>query len=1417
MVRFDKQLRKCRRAVSDVIGNLLILAITVTLFSSIMYYVASMPEPQDNTFADISYELSEVSGGVRWIYLTHEGGQPLYNSSTNVYIFTDETNLIYTNLSASVGEEWVAGEVWSYQLTGITEDTSISFMIVDTGNNVIVWQADMVGGGITGSYSPIITIRGTNPSPIIDGRTFTFYVSIVDPNGDLDDTSVYINASSIFPANPIILLTDVDNDGKFVSATRQGDFDFDGKTVMIYASDLDGHDSSSIMTLEAEQDATSGNSESYFGPFNNYSSYFVNGTYPPDASGGESTSKGTTFYYIRDMNDTITNLFEAKEAFYIEVYSNELQNLALDNSFYMYNPTTGGTVSPQTKLINAFEYGGIFATFHRYIINLTAPDQMLTFPIQISLRDNTGTVVNIIDTIKVNGATYPILKTYKLNETSALLEECTTFEHTDVVYLKIFTKDVDLAITAVTLYDLQVNAYTGKYIIKQTPAIPNTYTTNPEPALAVNEPLTQIYKTSSSSLSPDRVFDNNLNSVYTIQIDLLEANQAWWLAGKNSYTMYLPIFTDSGSYGTGETYYNMNLQFNVTAPKTTTDIVASIGSGSFTWSASGASWDDNQIAWFKNGEKFDQWERISIDDDTFDGPVDMCLVDVDNDGYQDVVVGYQDSSVALAWYRNKEVDGSEWSSSPHLISSAFDAYPGLQADMTSHTIAFVARWYGNTDTGTANEDVTAYSTDRSSFISRYESWSGTISNYYSQNEIVGAIENGDFNGDGKQDLVVSFIHSVVYTSANSPGGANYGNTQGMFFNRGVYIFWNDGSWTRTQLSGTDTYTNTNANPAALDLAVGDLNQDGVDDIVAVYETGVTKIWLNQWYNVIGSSSQPKVDAFGAAAVVAASSVPTVTGTNPWDHTQRSPSVVISDVDRNGYPDIIRTSTYISGGLNAVTVIRTMPSTPTTYLEYPSDEYSEESEISAYVQGSIADLAIVGSSYETLTEVYKNTSNILGLPDQKQTSGGYIDNTGQDIEYLKYDEGTAYNVDSLQTMAMRTFAVDSTYSTKPITQVLMRVKFSATATYTGTNYLLYSLDGLTYYSTNILPTSSSVNVNTTYDLYLQGVDTWADLTNLRVAFVNNGLGTVQFDYIRLEIKFAETRWMEWVYEIPNVSTQILHELTMQAYATSTDENFNVYYSTDDNIWYPAFTYNSTTETTYSIMLPHTTNSVYYVKVSAEDSSFSDVTNNSLLINYMAIAHTSPTVYWPSASVSTISFNVGTNEYITCLAVADVGSSATDHQPDQYPDVVVGTTRVGDAYTTQSIMIATGTGSTFDSVVSVSTSKLAANVGTNNAIYNTQSIALGDYNGDGYVDIAITIGFAPGRSGGTAASVWLYRNEPLEGSWQWEEQSLNMLATGESAINVQAGNVDISILFPIFGVLGLVAVEGALVRADRKRKK
>ena len=1179
----------------------------------------------------------------------------------------------------------------------------------------------------------------------------------------------------------------------------------DGKVVLINATDNEGLKTMTQLTLTAEQASSGGNTTQYYGPFNEYPGYFVNGTYPPNASGGESDNGGTTFYYIRRASDdNITKEFQPGEAYYIEIYSNKLINLALENAFYIYNPSTGAAISG-TATTDAFSYGGIYSTFYRYYINLTAPTQALKFPIEISLRDNTGTVIDICDSITVSGATYPILKTYKLNATTNLLEECNSFNHTDTVILKIFTKDVDSTITAVTMNSLQINAYTGKYIVKQIPPTATAWLSGTQPALAEKSPLTQIYKTAKSTLNASRVVDSNLNSVYTIQIDLLNANQGWWLSGTNSYTLLIPVFTDSGNYGVGETYYKMSYQFNVTAPKDTTDLVASIGSGSLTWSASGAVWDDSALYWYENGETFSQWDSTIIDAETYDGPIGMELVDVDNDGYQDVVVGFQDSSISIAWYRNEESDGSEWSTLPYTICTAFDAYSGLQATSSSSTY---------TDKTTVNEDssvwATSYNPDH------------FASGYYSQNEIVGAIKSGDFDGDGDMDIVASFVHTVVNTDATGSGDADYDNSFGMYFNRGIYVFWNDGSWTKTQLEGTAVYTNQDTNPAAMDIAVGDLNQDGVDDIVAVYETGVTSIWLNKYLSVIGSSSNPEADSFGTGSKVAAANVPTVSGTTPWSHDSTSdcpvaPSVEIADVDLNGYPDIIRTSTVTSSSISTVTVIRTMSTTATTSVQTPNAEYANGT--SANVSGTYANLATNNDVFETLTEVYLQTDNVTSVPSAiyNDVLSVYDDTTtGQSISSLATIDSSTYVVGATEKMSIYSFGLDSAYSSYPVTQVTLKVNYLVDSGYLGTNYIQYSLDGVTWYNTTIKPSSSEANATWSIDLYGLGVDTWSELQSLRIFFNNNGTtGAVRFGCVELDLKFAESRWLEYHYEITNIPTMITHQLTMSAKVATTGESFDVYYSTDNNIWYLAFSYNSTTEVTNQILLPHTTNDVIYIMINSSDSTSSDTTNNSLLIDQLIITHTSPNVYWPSASTMAISFTMGSNtEWISALAVGDVTSAGTTKYPDGYPDIIVGTTAVGTGARTMMIAPSTGSGAYSTSTL-IDTSELAANVGSNNALYNVYGIALGDFNGDGYTDMALIIGYAPGRSGGSAASIWLYRNDPSVG--QWDEQVLNIMAAGESAINLVAGSVDISILYPVLGVMGMVATGGVISKVERRRKK
>src|SRR4030042_6384726 len=65
-------------AVSEIIGNILILMITVVLFSSIMAFVNQMPVPELQTKADFAAGISFTeSGTAAKLTVTHIGGAAL--------------------------------------------------------------------------------------------------------------------------------------------------------------------------------------------------------------------------------------------------------------------------------------------------------------------------------------------------------------------------------------------------------------------------------------------------------------------------------------------------------------------------------------------------------------------------------------------------------------------------------------------------------------------------------------------------------------------------------------------------------------------------------------------------------------------------------------------------------------------------------------------------------------------------------------------------------------------------------------------------------------------------------------------------------------------------------------------------------------------------------------------------------------------------------------------------------------------------------------------------------------------------------------------------------------------------------------------------------------------------------------------
>jgi hypothetical protein len=888
---FHKKKAWSRYGVSEIIGSLLILAITVTLFTSILYFVSSMPGPQEKVYTDfVSTASVDYANDKAYVNITHKGGETLSDYKTNIYIFQDNTPRTYhiSDSNPSIGDTWTAGATWTKVIPSVYINTSLSVMIVDREANTVVYTSSLIGGQQAAMANPIIGDRGLSPSPAYVGDKVKFYVTVTSPYSTLDRNSVYINATSLGLGN--IKLTDANLDNvywsdettKYTTTTA-----WNGATVIVNANNTAGAHSEQRMVLTVLPAISGGSGEN---PYADYPESLLNGTYPADASGGEAGgSVGITFYYIKNSKGEITRNFTAGEMVTIEFWSDTIQNAGLQNLVNVIHPLTGDPLSPQSSS-TAFTYQGAYNTFRKFVYNFTAPSAGYVYSLQIKIKDNVGTGTNIADSIVVDGKTYPSLATYKLDASTGRLIKTSVFNHTDTVYLLINTKDVDLSASTVSLNDLQVSDFSGTYVVQKS-APPYT---NPPTYSDTSKPISSVFKTDGIWSTPG--YEGTTNGVYTFYMDLFDAYQGWWLPGTNTYTLKINTFMDqgTGATGIGEAYYYLSCQFTVTAPLSTTDILASLGSGSFSWSASGASWTDNKVVWYQGG---DQWDYKVIDAAPSAGPLALGLFDINGDGRNDAVVGSQSSTSAnIVYYANEKVDGSSWSSK-RIIASAFDAKDGPDYSTTNRNYGGYS-WTGSTSTGNENEDATIWCAANhvNMFVTTYGG-----KNYYSLNEICSQIAVADFDGDGDGDIVASFIHVVVYTTADDPDEATSLNSFGMFFNRGIYVFWNDGNqWTKTTLSTTMDWktngtANANGNPAASDLAVGDLNQDGYPDVVAVYQDGTTRVWLNQWTSQTGDHLARETGTFGAGSCLLLAGSLNVGGHNPWEHSVASEYLPVVEV------------------------------------------------------------------------------------------------------------------------------------------------------------------------------------------------------------------------------------------------------------------------------------------------------------------------------------------------------------------------------------------------------------------------------------------------------------------------------------------------------------------------------------------
>lgn len=211
-------LREDTSAVSEVLGTILILGMTVTLFSVIIVWVSSVPAPIAQTRVDIASSMNSIlssSGseiGVN-ITLTHRGGEALFPVPTVIYVTdqvgsnpqtTDVVTLHLFNprlatpngLLDGTDSIWSIGERWSYQSFRFRSTDSISVTIVDTSKNTVEWYGQM--NPSVGSRPPIFlnvwaagVYNGGQANPVYSGNGFFLFANVISPDNTLNRNSVF--------------------------------------------------------------------------------------------------------------------------------------------------------------------------------------------------------------------------------------------------------------------------------------------------------------------------------------------------------------------------------------------------------------------------------------------------------------------------------------------------------------------------------------------------------------------------------------------------------------------------------------------------------------------------------------------------------------------------------------------------------------------------------------------------------------------------------------------------------------------------------------------------------------------------------------------------------------------------------------------------------------------------------------------------------------------------------------------------------------------------------------------------------------------------------------------------------------------------------------------------------------------------
>ncbi len=753
MKKFNKRLGRSRSGVSDIIGNLLILAITVTLFSSIMFYVANMPEPAEATFTDLEPSLSNtLDDDSIWVNVTHKGGQTLKNWTTGIYLFVNGTfdHELHVN-DGGLTNNWKTGDVWRYNLQLTGDLTSLSIMIVDKDTNSIVWQADLLGGVSGIELAPIIGMRYTSPSPGMANETLTVFVRVMDPNDD-NITDVHLDLSVLGLTDNLTM--DEESNGLWsVDMPIKALFNWDNRRITIFATDETGRTSSAIMALDVLPEYGGGGGGGGSG-------------WPP----GNLDYSGLQGFAIFEWQDWEDNRFDAipqysfdwgVEDAVIVVASKYVVNADADNIVRVLNQTTKVVQSAVSNPNNEFQEYDYITGY--YVYNCTIDTSKLPmksdyYLLEAALRDtwvpsNQFTMNSRIFVSYPTGtvAGYPKFLTFKDSGFTTPSIDFTTYDSSsNKIYVEI--QNIYGIAWVPNSGDVEIRDFFWNPQIKGSPSFVSGATS----AVSWTGSISNLWQVTTSPAPP---------GVYRFVINLGNATSGWpWIGGDNAYILRFDMFK------AGPETYLLNKLVNIDAPMNKLDIVAGgppAGSARFQEQAS--------LYYYANDNSWEA-EQLEVSSDKHSYSPTVYLVkagDINGDSKSDFVAVMYDNSIGrnvlMAYIRSPTGDG--WLKS--IVNGNLGTVPK-------------AIELGNLDLDNDLDVVTISSDGKTVHMYRNDGlWTRTT--VYTTTGVMTTLLVGDMDPPGtagndperSQDIVVGFSNGQINVIRNKFGDATAWNTDSL--------------------------------------------------------------------------------------------------------------------------------------------------------------------------------------------------------------------------------------------------------------------------------------------------------------------------------------------------------------------------------------------------------------------------------------------------------------------------------------------------------------------------------------------------------------------------------------------------------------------------------------------------------------